>query len=67
MITSEIIEIRYGGLKLLGFLTPMAKGKCMFSPNPQDTDKTLLDGGVGTLHEVLADYMGEAAWPAKPT
>ena len=27
----------------------------------------VLNGGVGALSKVLKAYIGEAAWPAKPT
>ena len=34
VIASKIIRRCYDGLKLLGVLAPMAKGKCLLSPNP---------------------------------
>ena len=45
----------------------LAKGKCLLGPNSWERDKRFLDGGIRALPKVLEAYIGEAAWPTKPT
>ena len=60
IITSNIIGRGYDGLKLLGFLAPVAEGKSFPDLSVRNScvrNKRLFDGEIRALPKVLKAYM----------